>query len=58
MARELGMTHAELLTRMSGDEFAHWIALFSIEIRERERAQKRAAGKSKARQMSQGVRGG
>ena len=54
LARELGMTHANLVRSMSGSEFAHWIALYQIEHRERERAQKRSEAKARARRMSRG----
>lgn len=36
LARELGMTRAELLVRMSGAEFAYWIAVYRREARDRE----------------------
>lgn len=48
------MTRAELTERMSGSEFAHWIALYTIEEHERERAQRQAENKAKARRMSRG----
>lgn len=46
------MTRSELLQRMSASEFAYWLALYQIEHRERERAQRDAEDKSRARQMS------
>lgn len=55
MARELGMTHAELLNRMSASEFAYWLALVGIEHQEREKAQRDAEDKARARQMSRSL---
>lgn len=52
LARELGMTHAELLERMSGQEFAHWAAYFRIEGRENEERM------SEAKNQGQAARGG
>jgi hypothetical protein len=58
LARELGMTHATLVASMSGNEFAHWIALYTLEHRERERDRKRAEAKGRARRMSKSIGGG
>lgn len=58
LARELGMTHEELLRRMSGVEFAYWMALYREEHYEREKAQKQAAGRARARQMASTMRSG
>jgi len=52
LARELGMTRAELLRRMSAAEFAHWIAFYQIEAQERERSQQQAEDKARARAMA------
>jgi len=49
LARELHMTVGELRRRMSTREFAHWIALYRIEAREREAEQRRAQQRSYAR---------
>jgi len=52
LARELKMTHAEMVGRMSGNEFAHWIAFLQLEAHDREQAQKRAQSRSAARKLS------
>ena len=52
LAKELGMTRAELQGRMSGSEFAGWIAYYNLEARDRERAEKRSRARSRARNMS------
>lgn len=57
MARELGMTRAELTARMSGSEFAYWIALMNIEARERDKAQRGAQNKARAQQLAARMRG-
>ncbi len=57
LARELKMTRAELLLRMSGDEFAHWIAFYQREQREQREAQERAQDKAEAMRMSRSVAG-
>lgn len=41
LARELGMTKGELLTRMSSYELTEWMALYSMEAKEREAARNR-----------------
>lgn len=38
LARELGMTVAELLSRISSAELTEWAGLYELERRERERA--------------------
>jgi len=58
IARELGMTRAQLIASMSGNEFAHWIALYTIEHQERERERKRAEARSRAKRMSKSLGGG
>jgi hypothetical protein len=52
LARDLHMTRAELVQRMSASEFAHWIAFYNMEAHDREQAQKRAQRRSAARRMS------
>lgn len=52
LARELHMTRAELVERLSASEFAHWIAFFQLEAYERERASKRAKNRAVAQRMS------
>lgn len=52
LARDLHMTRAELLERMSAREFAEWIAFYTLEVQEREQAQKRAENRARARRMS------
>ena len=47
LARDLGMTVAELLTRMSSTELTEWIALYRIEHSEREQAAERARAQAK-----------
>lgn len=49
------MTRAELLQRMSASEFAHWMALYDLERRERERAERDAQDKAKARDMARNL---
>jgi hypothetical protein len=43
MARELGMTVAELGVRMSAAELDEWVALFQLEAEDRERARATSA---------------
>ena len=57
LARDLGMTRAELLLRMSGSEFAHWMALYQLEHREQQRAQQHAEDRAKAERMARSMRG-
>lgn len=57
LALELKMTRAELLLRMSGSEFAHWIAYFQREHREQQDARDRAEGKARAQQMARKLAG-
>lgn len=52
------MTRAELLSRMTHAEFVGWLALYTIEHQERERAQKDAEAKANARKMAGRMRGG
>jgi hypothetical protein len=58
LARELKMTHGELRERITGKEFVHWVALFNIERREQERAQRRAQNRSRALRMSHAANAG
>ena len=58
LARELHMTHEDLLRRMSGREFARWMALYRMEHAERQRAERDARGKSRARAMATRMRMG
>jgi len=48
----LGMTRAELVTRMSGAEFAHWVAYHILERRDEERAMRRAKNRQQSMQLS------
>jgi hypothetical protein len=57
LALKLGMTRAELLTRMSGNEFAHWVAYFILERRDEERAMRQQRNRQQALQMSRSARG-
>jgi hypothetical protein len=41
---------------MSASEFAYWLALYDIERREREKAQRDAEDKARARQMASNLR--
>jgi hypothetical protein len=41
---------------MSASEFAYWMALYELEYRERETAQKDAEAKVRAQRMAQGLR--
>ena len=43
MARDLGMTHAEMMRRVSVAEFTEWVALYRTEAREAEKAQAKAS---------------
>lgn len=45
LARDLGMTVAELRRRMSTREFAEWLAFYSVENREQERLARQAVRK-------------
>lgn len=45
LARELGMTVADLRRRMSVREYVEWCALANVEARERAMAQARAGGR-------------
>lgn len=51
----LGMTRAELLTRMSGSEFAYWVAYHILERRDEERALRDARNRQQAQRMSRAV---
>jgi len=46
------MTRAELVARMSGSEFAHWVAYFILERRDEERAMRQARNRQQALDMS------
>jgi len=52
------MTRAELVHRMSGNEFAHWVAYEMLERRDEERALKRAQNRQKAARMSKAANRG
>ncbi len=41
LARELGMTRAQLRLSMSSAEFTDWLAFYAIEAEEREREKNR-----------------
>ena len=49
LARELSMTHAELLARMSTAEFAEWIAYYRWEQAEQKKASKKGSKSGKPR---------
>lgn len=55
LARELRMTRGELRERMTGNEFAYWIAFVGLEAKEQERAQKSAQNRAKAAQLSKSM---
>lgn len=57
LARELGMTRAELLRRMSVRELVEWIAFFKIEQEETQRAREDAEDRAKAQQMARSMAG-
>jgi hypothetical protein len=40
LARDLGMTRDELRARMSTAEYTEWLALYTLEAEERERARR------------------
>jgi hypothetical protein len=48
----LGMTRAELITRMSGSEFAYWVAYHILERRDEERALRRQRNNQYAMELS------
>jgi hypothetical protein len=52
LAKDLHMTRAELIGRISTREFSEWIAYYNLEAHDREQAQKRASRRSNARRMS------
>ena len=52
MARELGMTRAELITRMSSSELIYWAAYLMLEQQDIERARRRARNRQAAQQLS------
>jgi len=49
LARDLGMTVAELERRLSTREFAEWAAFYAAEAKETESARKRAEQKARRR---------
>lgn len=51
------MTRAELLLRMSGHEFAYWIAFYQRERREQDEAQDRVKDKAEAQRMARSMAG-
>jgi len=55
LAKMLGMTRAELVARMSGSEFAHWVAYHILERRDEERAMRQARNRQQALQMSRSL---
>ena len=57
LARELGMTHRQLLSDMSVPELVHWMAFFKLEQLDRERAQQDAEDKAAAQRALRGLRG-
>lgn len=44
LARDLGMTHSEMMRRMSCAEFARWVAFYQKEKRDQERERRRRNG--------------
>lgn len=50
LARDLKMTRAELMRRVSGEEYAYWMALYNVEASERKKAEaKQPKGKGRHR---------
>ncbi len=56
LARELGMTRAELIHRVSTQEIIEWMAFFKLEQEDQQRASERAEDAATARQMARGLR--
>lgn len=50
LARELGMTRAELIRRMSTRELVGWMAYFTLEQQDRQRATEDAEDRARAQQ--------
>jgi hypothetical protein len=46
LARDLGMTVRELLTRIDSQELSEWMAYYMLEAEEQEQANKKASMKS------------
>ena len=52
LARELGMTRADLIRRMSVSEIIDWVAFFRLERDDQRREMERAQDAATARQMA------
>jgi hypothetical protein len=50
------MTRRRLVREMPSRELPYWMALYNIEVREREQAEQRAADKAKAERLARGMR--
>lgn len=57
LARELGRTVAEIESQMSPEEFADWIALWSVEAREADERQMAARAQAGMEQRLARARG-
>lgn len=56
LARELGMTRAELVHRMSVSELIDWMAFFRLEQEDQRRESERAEDRATAQQVMRGMR--
>lgn len=56
LARELGMTRAELVRRMSVTELLDWMAFFKLEQEDQKREMDRAQDRATAQQMVRSMR--
>lgn len=57
LAKELKMTRAELLERVSTSEFIEWIAFFTVENQDQERAIQRSQDQAQAKQAARRMAG-
>lgn len=57
LARELGRTVAEIESQMTPEEFAEWLALWSLESREADERQMAARAQAGMEQRLQRARG-
>lgn len=58
LARELKRTRAELLRTMSTREFIGWIAFYTLEQQDQQRAAEDAEDRAKAKQIARQMAGG
>lgn len=56
LARELGMTRADLVHRMSVSELIDWMAFYTLEQEDQRRASERAQDAATASQIVRGMR--